>query len=251
MAWNYARYIGRWWRRASRIPAADVRERALLRLGGDRNRTERRPPLDLVMDVWKAGGPRIDMLSPDITARAITRGLRQVQPAGPAVHTRDRSGSGAAARAFTPSDATEQSVVGIDSTAGRKRSDRHLRSAEQLAPLMADTGHGTMSAILLRSPDDRRRGSSWGTTPGGGVSEPAENAGRATTARARGGNSHCSGAGTVFRGCSGVTIGFSPNTPGPPHVGLATVEEGTFTNGRWVPGRVMAGDDDDEGQLCS
>jgi hypothetical protein len=26
------------------------------------------------------------------------------------------------------------------------------------------------------------------------------------------------------------------------------VEEGTFVNGRWVPGRVMAGDDDDEGQ---
>jgi len=51
-----------------------------------------------------------------------------------------------------------------------------------------------------------------------------------------------------FAAGSGVTVSFSPNTPGPPHVGLATVEEGTFVNGRWVPGRVMAGDDDDEGQ---
>ena len=35
----------------------------------------------------------------------------------------------------------------------------------------------------------------------------------------------------------GVSVAFSPNTPGPPLAGLATVEEGNFVNGRWVPGR--------------
>jgi hypothetical protein len=30
---------------------------------------------------------------------------------------------------------------------------------------------------------------------------------------------------------------------------LATVEEGVFVNGRWVPGRILNGDDSDEGNF--
>jgi hypothetical protein len=46
---------------------------------------------------------------------------------------------------------------------------------------------------------------------------------------------------------SGVILTFSPDTPGPPLAGLASVEEGSFVNGRWEPGRKMAGDSTDEG----
>jgi hypothetical protein len=42
---------------------------------------------------------------------------------------------------------------------------------------------------------------------------------------------------------SDVQVTFSPNTPGPPVAGLAVVEEGTYANGRWVPGRVLNGDE--------
>jgi hypothetical protein len=45
----------------------------------------------------------------------------------------------------------------------------------------------------------------------------------------------------------GVTVAFTPNTPGPPLAGLARVEEGNFVNGRWVPGRWLAGDEAAEG----
>src|SRR5208337_2273587 len=48
---------------------------------------------------------------------------------------------------------------------------------------------------------------------------------------------------------NGVTVTFSPNTPGPPFAGLATVEEGTFVNGRWVPGRRLSGDDAGQGDF--
>ena len=44
-----------------------------------------------------------------------------------------------------------------------------------------------------------------------------------------------------------MTVTFSPNTPGPPLAGLATVEEGAFVGGRWVPARKLAGDDTIEG----
>jgi hypothetical protein len=46
---------------------------------------------------------------------------------------------------------------------------------------------------------------------------------------------------------NGLTVTFSPNTPGPPLAGLATVEEGTFVDDRWVPRRRLAGDDTIEG----
>jgi hypothetical protein len=46
----------------------------------------------------------------------------------------------------------------------------------------------------------------------------------------------------------GISAVFSPNTPGPPLAGMATVEEGTFVGGRWVPGRRLAGDDTGQGQ---
>jgi hypothetical protein len=50
---------------------------------------------------------------------------------------------------------------------------------------------------------------------------------------------------------SGVSIKFSPNTPGPELDGLATVEDGAFVDGRWVPGRRLAGDDTGQGQNLS
>jgi hypothetical protein len=40
-----------------------------------------------------------------------------------------------------------------------------------------------------------------------------------------------------------VCIRFSPNTPGPPIAGIASIEEGTFVDGRWVPGRRLNGDE--------
>jgi hypothetical protein len=48
----------------------------------------------------------------------------------------------------------------------------------------------------------------------------------------------------------GVTVYFypAPNAPGLPDAGLGTVEEGAFVNGKWVPGRLLAGDDTEQGQ---
>ena len=46
----------------------------------------------------------------------------------------------------------------------------------------------------------------------------------------------------------GVTVTFKPLTPGPSNVGLAGVEEGVFVDGRWIPGRRLAGDDTASGE---
>jgi hypothetical protein len=42
-----------------------------------------------------------------------------------------------------------------------------------------------------------------------------------------------------------VNVRFSPNTPGAPITGIDSIEEGTFVDGRWVPGRRLNGDESD------
>jgi hypothetical protein len=124
----------------------------------------------------------------------------------------------------------------------------------QMAPLIAEhQGKGTMSAVLLRGPNDAPQKIHLGnyTLEVGfysqpkmfGVPPPAEPAPPAAAIFI------ATGPDEYFAAGSGVTVTVSPNTPGPPLAGLATVEEGTFVNGRWVPGRRLNGDDSDEGNF--
>ena len=42
-----------------------------------------------------------------------------------------------------------------------------------------------------------------------------------------------------------MNIRFSANTAGGPLVGIDSIEEGKFVDGRWVPGRRLNGDESD------
>ena len=50
------------------------------------------------------------------------------------------------------------------------------------------------------------------------------------------------GAGKGFR------VTFTPRSATGPHVGIAAVDEGTFVDGKWVPGRRLNGDENDQGK---
>jgi hypothetical protein len=45
----------------------------------------------------------------------------------------------------------------------------------------------------------------------------------------------------------GLSIKFVPDSPGPRHAEILQVNEGTFVNERWVPGRILNGDETDGG----
>lgn len=45
------------------------------------------------------------------------------------------------------------------------------------------------------------------------------------------------------RGGDGLPITFSPDSPGPPIAAPASIDEGAFVDGRWIPGRRLNGDD--------
>jgi hypothetical protein len=41
---------------------------------------------------------------------------------------------------------------------------------------------------------------------------------------------------------------FKPSGPGAPRVGVGTVDEGVYRDGKWIPGRRLNGDEDDQGR---
>jgi len=50
-------------------------------------------------------------------------------------------------------------------------------------------------------------------------------------------------------GSGQATVTFSPNTAGPPIAGVLSIEEGSFVNGRWTPGRRLNGDETSQGKF--
>jgi hypothetical protein len=209
-------------------------------------------PMADLFDVWHAGAPRIDMYSPDNARDFAVYCARFTQSGNPLFIPEGPGGMVGAARALYAighHDAIGYSRMG----GGIERvmpPDRDLLETydliAQLAPLISEhQGDGTMSAVLL-GPDDppqkvrvgnymfeaafTRPRSMNGAPP---VAPPSTSAAIFIA----------TGPDEYFAAGSGLTVKFSPNTPGPPLAGLATVEEGRFVNGRWVGRRRLAGDD--------
>ena len=51
----------------------------------------------------------------------------------------------------------------------------------------------------------------------------------------------------IFAGTS-LVVTFDADTPGDPNVGILFVQEGKYTNGQWVPGRWLNGDQTHQGR---
>jgi hypothetical protein len=51
----------------------------------------------------------------------------------------------------------------------------------------------------------------------------------------------------IFAG-TGLVVTFEANTPGPPLVGILSVQEGKFMEGQWNPGRWLNGDQTHQGR---
>ena len=264
MAWHISRYIGRVAAAGkSEYPLPMFCNAALYGIGKGTPVPSGGRPWDQVMDVWKAGAPQIDILSPDIYGdRDFVAFCAKYSQSGNQLFIPETgSGPTIAARAlyaFGRHDAMGFSPFGID------RPDRlgnvpDLTGAydliSRMAPLISEhQGNGTMSAVLLGPKDPPQKiqlgnytleVSFWPIRytmpllmPG---EPPAGTAPNAAAIFIR------TGPDEYFAAGSGVKVTFSPDTPGPPLAGLGTVESGTFVNGRWVPDIRLAGDDTGQG----
>jgi hypothetical protein len=265
MAWNYARYIGRvaeagkaeyplpMYVNAAVFGFARVQPPDRAHGGG---------PLSQLLDVWRAGGPQIDLLSPDIYGNDdffVSTTAAYARSGNPLFIPETGGGREGALRAlyaFGRHDSMGFSPFGID---GSRAPDTDLISGydllTQLAPLiLAHQGKGTMSAVLLSQNSPSQKIQVGNYTLEAACLRPRAMPGAPppqATLLSAAAIFIAVGPDEYFVAGSGMTVAFSPNTPGPPLAGLGTVEEGSFVNGRWVPGRQLAGDETEQGEKLS
>jgi hypothetical protein len=273
MAWNYARYVGR----VAEAGKAEysipmflnvavgnaVKKHDLARTLTEERKALRRRyfavggPMDDLMDVWRAGAPKIDMFSPDAYSDFAEWSDNYDRSGNPLFIPETVGGPIGASRAlyaFGRHDAVGFSAMGAVERSPDPDTDLigSYELLSELAPLIVKhQGNGTMSAFLL-GPDDPPQKMQIGNytveaaflkpppVPMALQTEiPPFTYGTAIIIS--------TGADEFVAAGSGLVITFSPNTPGPPLAGLGSVEEGVFVSGRWVAGRRLAGDDTAEG----
>jgi len=264
MAWNYSRYIGRVAEAGkAEYPLPMYVNAAVMGFArvGPPERAHSGGPLSQLMDVWRAAAPRIDLFAADIYSPDFVGFCARYAQSGNPLFIAETGGGqdlkGRALYAFGRHDAIGFSPFGIDGMVGNDPDLFGYDLLTQLTPLiLKHQGNSTMSAVLL-GPDDPPQKVEVGnyTLHVGSSSRPRAMAGGTPSPQPAQTSSAAifiaAGPDEFFAAGSGITATISPNTPGLPLAGLATVEEGKFVDGRWVPGRRLAGDDDAQGQSLS
>jgi len=254
IAWHYASYTGR-------VAEAGKAEYPIpmyvnswgegFPKGGQRANGAPKPS---VIDIWRAGAPKIDMLSPDIYDSDFAGMCAEYTQYGNPLfipETRGFPPNNLATRvlyAFGRHDAMGFSPMGIERP---PIPDIELTSAydviRQLSPLIsAHQGNGTMSAVLLAASDAPKKVRVGNYSLECSFMKPSALPGQLQPQPPFPNSAAIfisAGPDEFYAAGNGVKVLFTPTTPGPPQAGLATVEEGVFVDGRWVPGRRLAGDD--------
>jgi hypothetical protein len=247
MAWHYARYV-------NKITEAGKAEYALPMFANAWLDQDGFPqpgdypsggPLAHLMDIWRAGAPQIDMLCPDIYAPNFEQRCEWYSRSGNPLFIPEtrREGRGAVNVFYAVGrhDAIGFSPFAIDRM-GEPNDEiaRCYGVLSQVAPVILENqGKGTIAGVVLE-----------GKKP----AEKLQLAGYTLEfkfARHRlfpnlqyaAGIVIATGQDEFLAAGKGLTISFSANTAGPPNVGLASVDEGTFVQGRWIPGRRLNGDE--------
>jgi hypothetical protein len=265
MAWQYARYIGKIAGAGkAEYPLPMYVNAALIRPSFAPGQYNSGGPLAHSMDIWRAGGPQLDFLAPDIYFEFKNWCAQYDGPENPLFIPEATSGPSSAANVFFAVGQHKSlgfSPFGIDgmdgSSGGADALARSYDVLSQLAPLILENQpRGRIAGVLLEelTPAQKLRvGDYTLTVSGNATRRPATGAvsSEAPPAPAPHGIFIATGPDEFYMAGSGLTVTFSPDTPGPPIAGLATVEEGRFVNGQWVRGRTLAGDDTGQGNSVS
>jgi hypothetical protein len=265
MAWNYARYVGRVAQAGKAeypIPMyVNAAVMGFARVGPIGN-AHSGGPLSQLMDIWKAGGPQIDILSPDIYGGDdffVSTTAAYVRSGNPLFIPETgggREGVFRALYAFGRHNSMGFSPFGID---GSRAPDSDLIAGydliAQLSPLiLAQQGKATISAVLLGQSNPSQKIQVGNYTLTAASSRPRAMPGAAATPAAlptAGAIFIAAGPDEYYIAGNGLTVAFAPSTPGQALAGIGTVEEGKFVNGRWTPGRQLAGDETEQGDFLT
>jgi beta-galactosidase GanA len=257
MAWHYATYINAVadaGKQAYDIPM--FANAALIRTSYVPGQYNSGGPLPQSFDIWHAGAPRLDMLAPDIYFNFKEWTAKYDRPDNPLFVPETFGGAAGAPNAFYAlghEDAMGFSPFGIGGEPDATDVLGPIYDAlAQLTPLILEhqsSGTGMDAVVvdgLTRAQRIRVGDYTLDLTPlgaGGATSRGAETPPFGLFI-ATGPNEY------VMAG-SGLGIKFTPETPGASYVGLGTVQEGRFVDGRWVTSRQLGGDDTGQGTALS
>jgi beta-galactosidase GanA len=250
MAWHYARFIQAV---AARGKAAyDIPMYVNTWLAGQDT-----PPGDFpsgcpepwVVDVWKAAGSSLDFYAPDLYAADFAEWCRRFHREGnPLFMPEARGGPVGAANVFYALGEHAGfgfSPFGIEDEIGAKgdlAASYHLLAT--LAPMLLEhQGAGDVHGFVLDkthpSVDFTISGYTLHVSRDEIFGDQAQDGYGLIMAT---GPDEFLGAGKGFR------VSFMSRTADGPQVGIAAVDEGSFEDGKWVPGRRLNGDENDQGK---
>jgi beta-galactosidase GanA len=270
MAWYFARFV-------NRVTDAGKSEyalpmfvnAALIRPGYQPGQYPSAGPLPHLMDIWRAGAPKIDFLSPDIYFQNFAEWVRKYQRSGNPLFIPEALpgpiDSVNALFAIGQHDAIGFSPFSVESL-DEATSDSLKQSYDlltQLTPLILEhQGKGDMAGLLPEGPEQRlpqqlRLGDYiLNVTFERQLAQPAgpQNPGVQTSAGSQsstvlsGGLVIATGPNEFVFAGTGLTVTFEVETPGDPLVGILAADEGQFANGQWIQGRRLNGDQTHQGR---
>lgn len=248
MAWHYARFIQTV--TAAGKTAYNIPMYVNTWLAGDDTPPGNYPsggPEPWVVDIWRAAGNAIDIYSPDLYDSNFIKWCRRYHRDGnPLFMPETRGGSPGAANVFY--DVAEEAGIGFspfaieDNTGPKQDLAVSYRTIDSLMPLIAehqaagdihgftlDKQHPTAEFTIGSAVFHLALDNSFGSHADSGYGLIMAT-----------GPDEFLGAGKGFR----VTVTSSTGK----QIGIASIEEGTFQDGKWVSGRRLNGDEDDQGE---
>jgi hypothetical protein len=283
MAWHFARYTQHVAAAGKAVyPLPMYVNAALIRPGYLPGRYVSAGPLPHLFDVWRAAGSALDILSPDIYFPNFVEWTdRYARPGNPLFIPEASLGGISATNALYAigtHDAIGFSPFAIESLDDTTRSPlrRSYALLSQIAPvILANQGRGTMHGFVppiafdqtARDSAQRARLGGYDVTVGfsvpprpqtappvpganepGGVPTVFGDAMRNQVVPLAGALVIALGDGDFVVAGTNVAFSFAPTTPGAPTVGLLSVDEGQYVNGRWVRGVRLNGDQTNQGR---
>lgn len=263
MAWQYASYIEKVTEAGKKeYPLPMFVNAALIRPNYEPGQYNSGGPLPHSMELWRAAAPSLNVFSPDIYFNEFAYWAGQYARPGNPLFIPEAQGSSAGAAnslyAFGKLSAVGFSVFGIDdegnrpldlvgiTNPGERPDNAAITNAyamlEKLAPLILEKqAAGDATAALIEGDSQRAA-----RVPIGEYTATMTRAGAASRISAMflqtGSNEF------LVVGSGDAQITFSSDKPGLPIVGIESIDEQFYRDGKWITGRRMNGDESSQGQ---
>ncbi len=261
MAWYYARYT-------DRVAAAGKAEYPLpMYVNAALNRPNLKPgqyssggPLPQVMDIWHAGAPHIDIISPDIYFTDFANWCEQYHsPGNPLFIPETRPIPANLLYAIGQFDAIGVSPFGIEDEFSAPHTnvpsiEQTYKTLSELAPLILENqGRGVMAGVWLdqsNSVQTVKLGDytlrvahdyTWAYSSGYGQTNGWPRLGGLIIATAP--------VEYIIAG-TGLVVTFASNSPDKT-AGILRIDEENYVNDHWLPGRRLNGDENHQGRHVS